>query len=155
MLYAVALAILLRALGITLTQPFLVAGVEIPLLPSIYQAVKLLSQAAIPVFMLVLGMQLGNNGGKEAALSGLFWPTVAASVTRLLLSPAIAWGIATLVGLQGIALRAAVLEAAMPSAILNVILAIEFNARPKFVSMVVVVTTLASMVTITLLLSLW
>ncbi len=155
MLYAVALAVGLRTFGITFTQPFQLASLEIPFLPSIYQAIKLLSQAAIPVFMLVLGMQLGNNGGKDPASPRLLWPTVAASVTRLLISPALAWGIATLIGLQGMALRATVLEAAMPSAVLNVILSIEFNTRPKFVSTMVVVTTLASMVTLTLLLSVW
>jgi hypothetical protein len=45
--------------------------------------------------------------------------------------------------------------AAMPSAVLMVILAIEFDARPRFVSTVVAGTTLASMVTLTVLLSLW
>jgi predicted permease len=156
MLYAVALAVVLRLLGVSLSEPFFVAGVRIGLLPALYQAVRLLAQAAVPVFMLVLGMQLGGNGGKEGDDGRLpVGLMVLAGVNRLIVSPLLAWGLVSVLGLTGVAGRATIMEAAMPSAVLMVILAIEFDARPRFVSAVVVGTTLASMVTLTLLLSLW
>jgi hypothetical protein len=162
MLWAVLLAVVLRLSGVSLSEPFYVGDVRIALLPSFYRAVKLLSQAAVPVFMLVLGMQLGGNGRKDTAGApqpvGVRLPAgamVLAGVNRLLLSPLLAWGLVSLVGLEGMAGRATIVAAAMPSAVLMVILAIEFDAHPRFVSTVVVGTTLASMVTLTLLLSLW
>lgn len=156
MLYAVVLALILRWAGVSFESPFVVAGVEIPLLPSIYQAVKLLAQAAIPVFMLVLGMQLGSGADGGMAGRGRFgWRLLLAGVNRLLVSPLLAWGLIRLVGLAGTAARATILEAAMPSAVITVILATEFDARPRFVTAAVAGTTLASMITLTLLLSMW
>lgn len=156
MLYGVVLALILRLAGVSLDAPFAVAGVRIALLPAIYQAIRLLSQAAVPVFMLVLGMQLAGNGGSETPGAKLpLGAMVLAGINRLILSPLLAWGLTLLLGLGGVAGRAVIMEAAMPSAVLMVILSIEFDARPRFVSAVVVGTTLASIVTLTLLLSLW
>ncbi len=156
MLYAVVLALLLRLAGVSLNAPFVIGGMEIALLPGIYQAVKLLAQAAVPVFMLVLGMQLAGNGRQDGPMPRRWLlPMALAGLNRLVLSPLLAWGLVRLAGLTGVAARATIMEAAMPSAVLMVILAIEFDARPRFVSTVVVGTTLASMVTLTLLLSVW
>jgi predicted permease len=156
MLYAVVLALVLRLAGVSLTVPFTIGGMRIALLPAVYQAIKLLAQAAVPVFMLVLGMQLAGSGGQEK--QGAKLPTgamVLAGINRLIVSPLLAWGLVLLLGLGGVAGRAVIMEAAMPSAVLTVILAIEFDTRPRFVSAVVAGTTLASIVTLTLLLSLW
>ncbi|MGB9723430.1 MAG: AEC family transporter [Chloroflexia bacterium] len=153
MFYAVALAVLLRLAGVSFSGTFALWGLEIPLLPSLYQAVKLLSQAAIPVFMLVLGMQLGVEDA-DPLPRRLYLPLFLAGLTRLVLSPLLAWGLALLLGLSGIAAQAAILEAAMPSAVITVILATEFDTQPRLVSQVVVWTTLFSMVTLTLLLGL-
>jgi len=156
MLYAVVLALVLRLAGVSLTTPFVIGGVQVALLPAIYQAIKLLAQAAVPVFMLVLGMQLAGDGQKEKEGARLpIGAMVLAGVNRLLVSPLLAWGLVVLLGLEGVAGRATIMEAAMPSAVLTVILAIEFDARPRFVSAMVAGTTLASIVTLTLLLSLW
>lgn len=156
MVYAVVLALLFRVTGVTFTGTVSLAGVEIPLLPSIYRAIELMAQGAIPVFLLVLGMQLGGNLKAEAGALATRsrWAMGLASGIRLLVSPVMAWGLTRLVGLTGIAAQAAVLEAAMPSAVLTVILATEFDAQPQFVTRVVVATTLLSMVTLTVLLSL-
>ena len=156
MLYAVVLALVLRATGLSMSTPFSIGGMQIALLASVYQAVRMLSQAAVPIFMLVLGMQLGGNNGQEASAGrGPLGAMVLAGVNRLIVSPLLAWGLVQLIGLEGVTGRATIMEAAMPSAVLIVILAIEFDTRPRFVSAVVVGTTLASMVTLTILLSLW
>lgn len=154
MLYAVALAVVLRLAGVSFSITFSLWGVEVPLLPGLYQAVKLLSQAAIPVFMLVLGMQLGVEDA-DPLPRRLRLPLALAGLTRLVLSPLLAWGLAVLLGLSGMAARASILEAAMPSAVITVILATEFDTQPRLVSRVVLWTTVLSMVTLTLLLSLW
>jgi predicted permease len=43
-----------------------------------------------------------------------------------------------------------VLESAMPSAVLNIVVATEFDARPEFVTAAVTTTTLFSALTLTL-----
>lgn len=156
MVYAVLLAVVLRLLGVSFAGQFSLGGAEIALLPSVYVAIKLLSQAAVPVFMLVLGMQLGSRPreGQDHPRRQLPLALVA-GLNRLVLSPVLAAAMVWACGLQGLAARATVLEAAMPTAVLSVILATEFEAQPRFVGTVVVGTTLASVVTVTALLSLW
>lgn len=156
MAYAVLLALLLRWAGVSFTGTVTWWGTEIALLPSIYRAVELLSRAAIPLFLLVLGLQLGNP--REAGLDQkeerrIPWPQLLAGLTRLVLSPTLAWGLVQLLGLTGVAAQATILEAAMPSAVISVILATEFNTKPRFVTQVVMGTTLFSMLTLTALLS--
>ena len=153
MLYAVLLALVLRAAGISFSGTISIAGMAIPLLPSVYRAIQLLAQAAVPIFMLVLGMQLADTEGRKSAAQPSNLATSLASLTRLVISPVIAWSLAQAVGLGLLATRVTVLEAAMPSAVLTVILATEFKAQPHFAARVVVITTLFSMITLTLLLS--
>jgi len=148
MVYGVILALLLRLVGFSFDGSLTLHGKELLLLTSIYRAVKLLAQGAVPVFSLVLGMQLAAE--ERMRFSG---PLLLAGAIRLLVSPALAWGLTRLVGLQGLSAQTTILEAAMPTAVIGVILATEFEAHPRFVSTAVVGTTLLSMVTLTLLLS--
>jgi len=153
MLYAVLLALILRLAGVSLTASQSFGGIEIALIPSIYSSVRMLAQASVPIFMLILGMQLGNNGNNAPSSNRFSWPLFFAGFTRLIVSPGIAWLFTLLLGLQDLAARVTILEAAMSSAVLTVILATEFEARPQFVTRVVAGTTLVSMLTLTVLLS--
>jgi len=155
MLYAVLLALILRAMGVSLDSGTLLGGLQIQLLPSLYNGVKLLAQGALPIFVLVLGMQLAGMNDRDTGAPRSFWPTVLAGSTRLIVSPALAWMLTRLVGLEALAARATILEASMPSAVNMTMLATEFETRPQFVTRVVVGTTLFSMITVTLLLSMW
>jgi len=67
--------------------------------------------------------------------------------------PLTAIGLAHLVGLQGPALQAGVLQASMPTAVITTILALEFDVLPNFVTSVVCVATLLSPLTVTLLIA--
>ena len=59
-----------------------------------------------------------------------------------------------LVGLDGLARDVTVLESAMPTAVITTILATEFDSDPPFAALCVLVTTLASLLTLTILLNL-
>ncbi|MBN1483300.1 MAG: AEC family transporter [Chloroflexia bacterium] len=157
MLYAVLLALICRATGFTFEGAISLGDVQIALWPSVYKAVELLAQGSIPIFLLVLGMQLGNGAvfAGDPAERPLLVPMLLAGGLRLVVSPLLAWGLTWLLGLSGVAAQAAILEAAMPSAVLTVILSTEFNVQPRFVTAVVVGTTLCSIVSLTVLLSLW
>lgn len=119
-------------------------GVEVPLMFS--RMIGLLADAMIPVMLFALGLQLLEQ--RRISLSTDVW---LASGIRLLLVPAIAFVVATPFALGSIETAAGVLQAGMPTAILVAIIAKENDIVPGFVTSVVVVSTLASLVTLTLL----
>jgi len=119
-------------------------GIEIPLMMS--RMLGLLADAMIPVMLFSLGVQL-----LEENKITLSTDVVLASGIRLLLAPAIAWGVATFFTLSQIETVSGILQAGMPTAILVAIIAKENNIIPGFVTSVVLVSTLASLVTLTLL----
>jgi len=121
-------------------------GVTLP--AAVFRPVDLLGSAAIPVMLLVLGMQFEKGAWPERP--GL---VAAASALALVGSPLIGFCLAPLLGLQGVARQAVLVEAAMPSAVITTILALEFDVSPRFVTSVVVVTTLASSVTVSVLIA--
>jgi len=108
-----------------------------------------LGGAAVPTMLVVLGLQLGTMSGRDNLLD-----TFAVNVARLLIAPAAAWLAAEALGLEGVTRGTLIVLAAMPTAVSAIILATEFKARPAFVTQVVVTSTLASMVTLTLLINL-
>jgi predicted permease len=110
--------------------------------------VTLLSDAAVPMMILVLGMQLERASWPERP--GV---VAAAVLVSLVLTPLMALGIAHLAGLQGDALRAGVLQTSMPTAVITTILAVEFDVHPDFVTSVVFVGTLLSPLTVTLMIA--
>ena len=74
-------------------------------------------------------------------------------ILRLLVSPLIGYGFAYLLGFQGYALQAIVIESAMPAAVTNTVLATEYDIEPTFVTSVVFYTTILSPITVTPLLA--
>jgi len=121
-------------------------GFHVP--DAIARPVAMLSDAALPMMVLVLGMQLER----------VTWPdrpdmVIVASLLSLVATPLAAFGVARLLGLQGPAFQAGVLQASMPTAVVTTILALEFDVAPSFVTSVVCVTTLLSPITLTVLIA--
>lgn len=135
-LYAVALALLFNTFGWTLVLP-------------LQRTVDLLGEAAIPLLMVLMGIQLQNSrfNGQTLALT-------LSSFMRLVAAPALALGLGLVFGLQGPALQAGITESAMPAAITTTVLATEFDVEPSFVTAVVFISTLLSPLTVTPLLAL-
>jgi len=114
----------------------------------IMRPVGLLSDAAIPIMLLVLGMQLERAVmPKHPAAVG------AAVVLSLVVAPAIAFGLSAILGLTGAARQAAIIEASMPAAVITTVLALEFDLDAGFSTSVVFFTTLLSPVTLVLLIA--
>lgn len=140
-IYAVALGLLARFSGLDLAA-------RVDALGSIFRGIALMADATLPLLLLLLGMQLAQgtaveDGKLTALVAGL----------RLVASPLLAFGVARLIGLDDLSMRVVVLEASMPTAVNMVLYSLEFDARPRFVAGVVVVTTALSLVTLTILLS--
>jgi predicted permease len=121
-------------------------GLHVP--DAIARPITLLSDAALPIMVLVLGMQI-----ERATLPDRPGMVAAAAALSLFATPLAAFGVAHLLGLTGAALQAGVLQASMPSAVITTILALEFEVSPNFVTSVVCVTTLLSPLTLTLLIA--
>lgn len=114
---------------------------------SFFDMLTMAGKAAIPVFLIVLGMSLTAirvRVGRD--------PITYATLMRMLGGPAIAIALAWLVGLQHVAFAVAVLQGAMPTAVNSIVISNEFEAAPDFVAGVVFTTTLTSLITLPILL---
>jgi predicted permease len=132
--YAIPLALIVRANGIAL--PAWVA-----------EPVEMLGSGSIPVMLIVLGIQIGrlNAFNHKCLLSQ-------AVLLRLIVSPLIAWLISPLFKLDAIAHDAAIIQAAMPAAVFNMVIATKYDIESEFVTGALVATTLISPLTVTALL---
>jgi predicted permease len=95
-------------------------GLHVP--DPIARPMTLLSDAALPMMVLVLGMQLERATWPERRTM-----VVVASLLSLIATPLAAFGVAHLLGLKGAAFQAGVLQASMPTAVITTILALEFD----------------------------
>lgn len=120
---------------------------HVPLM--VQRTVGLLGAAMIPTMLFALGVQLAETRalrpGRDAFL---------VSALRLVGAPALAWLLAPPFGLSGVERASGILQAGMPAAILVAIIAAEYEIVPGFVTTAVLVSTLASLPTLTLLLAL-
>ncbi len=112
------------------------------------RTVSLLSEAAIPVMIVLLGIQLYN-----AKISKEYFKVGLSNFLRLVVSPILAIGLASLFRLEGAAYQAGVIESAVPTAVLTTVLATEYDLNPAFVTTTVVISTLLSPLTLTPLLA--
>ena len=112
-----------------------------------FRGVALVGDAAVPLLLIILVLQLAETAriseGSKVALG---------TILRLGLSVPLAVGLSYLLNLDALSTKLAVMLSSMPTAVNVTILAIEFNVRPRFVSSVVVVSTAASLFTLTLIL---
>jgi predicted permease len=122
------------------------AGATVPSV--VMRPISMLSDAALPLMMLVLGMQLERATRPERPL------VVATAVfLSLIVTPLAAIALALLLGLNGTTLQAAVMQASMPAAVVTTILALEYEVAPGFVTSVVVASTALSPFTLTVLIA--
>jgi predicted permease len=154
-IHAAAAGVALNLLDVSLPKPLM-------------SSVSTLAVAAIPTMLVVLGLQL------HVPRRGQLLDPVATGVNRLFVGPAVAWPVATLLGLVGTSRAAMVVQCAMPTAVMVTVIAgqvvagrsvdmveadedVEINVTDERVDLAVrtvVVSTLMSLVTLTVLVSL-
>jgi predicted permease len=121
-----------------------VFSVELPF--KLDESLHMMGQAAIPVALLLLGMQIATNPFKF----GLY--EVGASLMRLLGGAAIAYLAGKIIGLSGVDLQVLILQSSMPSAVISFLLVDEFGGDAPRTARVVAVSTLLCFVTLPLVL---
>src|SRR6185369_9551615 len=130
-IYAVAAAALVLATGTRLSL-------------AITRPISMLGDAAIPMMILVLGMQL-----ERATLPERPAVVAAAVLVSLVIAPLVALSLTAALGVTGPARQAAVCLASTPVAVITTILSLEFDVAPAFVTSAVLVSTLLSPFTLT------
>ena len=132
--------------GVAAASFVLVTGLSVPV--ALMRPVGLLSDAALPMMILVLGMQL-----ERATVPDRPWAVALAVALSLVAAPLVALGLASLLRVSGSARQASVILASMPVAVITTILALEFDVAPAFVTSAVFLSTLLSPLTLTPLLA--
>ena len=159
LLFSLGILIAARAQGKTLTQA-LARVTRVPIVYAlvlaglvrlglftvpapIFKAVELLAQASVPLMMIILGIQLA-----AVRIRGNWRLVAAASALRLLVAPVLAITLARGLNLNGLAQSVSIAQASMPSAVFNIILAVEFDLCVDLTTSVVFVTTIISPATL-------
>ena len=121
------------------------AEMRIPAL--LLRPIELLGQAAVPLMLVLLGMQLARTrlqtGVRFLALSSLL---------RLAVAPAVGLILAWFLGIRGLERNVIILQTSTPSAVLPLLYSIKFGSRPDLVAGAISVSTLLSAGTLTVLL---
>jgi len=121
---------------------------NIPIPIMVDRITGLLAQAMVPIMLIALGVQLASTKSLKIDTD-----TLIASGIRLIISPALAFILVGFFRLDGLARGAGIMQAAMPAAVLTSIIALEYDLLPDFVTRTVLFSTLASVVTLTLILA--
>ncbi len=141
-----ALSQVVKTPAILATIPaILVSAGDIAVPLMLTRMISLLAGAMIPVMLFALGLQLQEQGKVH-----LNRDVIIGAVLRLAAVPLLAVLIAPLFPLNAVQSSAGILQSAMPGAVLVSIIAKENDIVPHFATSVVIVSTLASLVTLTL-----
>lgn len=118
------------------------AGVQLP--DVVLKPIGLLANGAIVVVIILLGMQVSS-----IKLKGALTKIGVGAVLRLVASPLIGLGLVALLKPDPLTAKVLVVESAMPTAVNTTLLAVQFGAEPDLVSGITLVSTLASLGTVT------
>ncbi|MDO9224520.1 MAG: AEC family transporter [Pseudomonadota bacterium] len=129
--------ILATAGGLAFSQ----AGLALP--GVVDNTLELLARASLPLGLIVVGAGMRLSGLGHAR--GHLWYGV---MVKLLLLPAIAWGLGRAAGLQGLWFDTALLLAALPHSTVAYLLAVRMGADGQVSANQITVTTLLSMLTL-------
>ena len=122
---------------------FSLGGLALPAM--LNSTLSLLSQASLPMGLIAVGSGLRLKGLHSQR--GTLWYGVTA---KLLIVPAVAWGLATLFGLSGVYFNIAVLMAALPVSTMAYVLATRMGGDGDTIAAQVMLSTLLAALTLPL-----
>ncbi|MBP0030644.1 AEC family transporter [Roseofilum sp. Guam] len=121
-----------------------VFSIDLPL--RLDNGLDLLGSAAIPIALIVLGIQLSTTTFKIGLYEGV------TAIIRLLVAPAIAYSVGRSLGLEVLDVQVLILQSAMPTAVNTVVLVTQFGGDASWAARTVVVSTVMALVTLPLVL---
>ncbi len=137
--YAAALGLAFNLTQVTLPLP-------------IMRAVDLLANAAVPLMILLLGIQLSRIN-VQGYLRSVIAPVSLSATLRLLVTPLICMLLAALYGVTGLPRNVVLVQMSMPTAVTAALLATEFGSDVQYVTATILITTLASLLTLSLIMT--
>ncbi|WP_437554581.1 MULTISPECIES: AEC family transporter [unclassified Sorangium] len=140
------LAVLLHPNVLSIAVGLTLHAAPIPLPVWLEQALGALGSATPTLVFLALGLSLDLG-----SLRGRVRPLAAVAAVKLLLSPAVALGAAVALGLKRPSSEVAVLQSAMPTSMVSVIVAARYGCDGQFAAATAVVTTLGALATLPIL----
>ncbi|MFW5748279.1 MAG: AEC family transporter [Chloroflexota bacterium] len=124
------------------------AGVTMNDLPlALERVIDVLSDAAVPAMLVLLGVQLAGLRVRHMRLA----PVLASTATTLLVAPAVALLWTLVLGMNGLPQTVGIVQHAMPTAVIAAALATEFDADAELVTGVLLLSTGGSVLTLSLL----
>lgn len=132
LIYAVAVALV-----------FMISGTTPPLW--LTNTTTLIGGLAIPLMIISLGVAMANMRAQGAVM------IIGISVIKLLVGFSVGYGLAELVGLEGAARGALIIQCAMPVAVHNYMFAQRFDRSPADTASMVLISTVVSLATLPLL----
>ena len=135
-IYAAVIGVMFNVMGWTMPDPIL-------------KAASIMGQGLVPSSLVVLGTQVVRTLRERRETT----QPVALGVMgigRLLLAPVVAYMLGGFVGLEGMSRKVVTLESATPTAVMTLVLATEYETDVPFAALSVLVTTLASLLSVTL-----
>ncbi|MBM3178868.1 MAG: AEC family transporter [Chloroflexi bacterium] len=129
--YGVILALLVKTTGFQIPVP-------------LSRTIEIAANGAIPLMIILLGLEL-----TKIEWSHSFRALGVGVLTKLILGPIVGLLLASLFGLQGHSHQGSVIEAAMPAAVANTVIATEYKLEPSLVTAIVFLGTILSPLTLT------
>ena len=119
---------ILVALALHLTQ------IQLPF--NLGTSIEWLGISAIPIALIVLGMQL------QQTKFSFSLPEIGFSMIKLAIAPCIAYGVALALNLTGLDLQVLVLQTCMPTAVNTLIIAKEFGGNATMIARTIIISTI-------------
>ena len=147
----------IRALGRALTNPIVAAAAtgvalsafKIPLPAFLDQAIGLAGATGSPVGLVALGLVIGLEGRRPSRSEAM--PVLVAMGLKLLLAPALVWGLLNLIGAEPLFIAVATLMAACPAAVNVFIQTRAYGVFAKGAAQAVAIGTGLSVISLTVL----
>ncbi len=130
----------------TLIIALIVSNMPVTIPGYFLKGIDLMGQAAIPLMIFILGLQLANVRFN----SNYFKFIPLAIVIRLIISPVIAYLILTAFNIKGLERQVATVQTSAPAALLPIMYAIRFNRSPDLLAAIVLSSTILSGITLSI-----
>ncbi|MDX2078242.1 MAG: AEC family transporter [bacterium] len=146
LLYAMVIGLIFNQLGI-----YIYAPADMPNAPALplplARMIDIVSDAAVPSMLVLLGVLLAQSQFTFKRIV----PMLVASGVKLLIAPFIAILVVALLGIEGLSRQVGIIQLSMPVAVLTSALAAQFDADTEFVTGVIMISTLGSIVSLSIL----
>jgi predicted permease len=127
---------------------FILREYEVGIIPALSIPLDYVADAFISIALITLGVQIGAMKWKIQ-----FSNVLISNTLRLLVGPALGFLVVWVLGMEGIVAQALVLSCAVPTSVLCLMLAVEFDNEVEFSSQAVLSSTLLSVFTVTFVIS--